>query len=79
MDISEFFRVSKSLLLIILLFNIANFITFSPDIIGIEKYFANNPRLLVAVIALQIIVTLILVGYYSKKQAGIVKILAPNN
>ena len=64
-----YFKGSKSLLLVILLFNIANFTTFSPDVIGLEKYFANNQVLLVSVIALQIIVTLILVGYYSKKHA----------
>ena len=63
-----YFKGSKSLLLIILLFNIANFTTFSPDIIGPEKYFANNPILLVAFIAFQIVVTLILVGYLSKNR-----------
>ena len=71
-----YFRGSKPLLFIILLFNIANFTTFSPDIIGLEKYFANNPTLLVAVIALQIVVTLILVGYYSKSHALRTKKLA---
>ena len=50
-----YFKGSKSLLLIILLFNLANFTTFSPNIIGLEKYFANNPLLLVSIIALQII------------------------
>ena len=74
-----YFKGSKPLLLIILLFNIANFTTFSPDIIGLEKYFANNPIFLVSVIALQIIVTLTLVGFYSKNSPFRVKELAVNN
>ena len=73
-----YFKGSKSLLLIILLFNLANFTTFSPNFIGLEKYFANNPVLLVTIIALQIIVTLILVGYYSEKSSFRVKKLAIN-
>ena len=55
-----YFKGSKPLLLIILLFNIANFTTFSPDIIGLEQYFANNPLLLVSVIGFQIILTLVI-------------------
>lgn len=74
-----YFKGSKPLLVIILLFNFANFTTFSPDIIGLEKYFAGNPVLLVSVIALQIIITLILVGLYSKKSAYRVKELAVNS
>jgi hypothetical protein len=74
-----YFKGSKPLLLIILLFNIANFTTFSPDIIGVEKYFTNNPVLLVSVIGLQIILTLVLVGYYSKKTRYSVEELAVNN
>ncbi len=62
-----YYKGSKTLLIIILGFNIANFTTFSPDVIGLEKYFADNPLLLVAVIAMQIIITLGLVGYFSKK------------
>lgn len=61
-----YFKGSKSLLAVILIFNIANFTTFSPDVIGLEKYFADNPMLLVSVIAVQIIITLALVGYFSK-------------
>ena len=74
-----YFKGSKPLLLIILLFNIANFTTFSPDIIGLEQYFANNPLLLVSVIGFQIILTLVLVGYYSRKSPFIAKELAVNN
>lgn len=74
-----YFKGSKPLLLIIVLFNVANFTTFSPDILGIEKYFANNPVLLVSVIGLQIIITLVLVGYYSKKSRYSVEKLAVNN
>lgn len=62
-----YFKGSRSLFLVVLLFNIANFTTFSPDIISLEKYFAGNPVLLVSIIALQIILTLTLVGHYSKK------------
>jgi hypothetical protein len=61
-----YFKGNKSLLTIIVLFNLANLTVFSPDIIGLEKYFANNVTLLVSVIAVQIITTLFLVGYFSK-------------
>jgi hypothetical protein len=74
-----YFKGSKALLLIIVIFNIANFTIFSPDIIGLEKYFANNSVLLVSVIALQILLTLTLVGYYTKKSKLITKELLVDN
>jgi membrane-bound metal-dependent hydrolase YbcI (DUF457 family) len=74
-----YFKGNKSLLIIILLFNAANFTVFSPDIIGLEKYFANNEMLLVSVIAVQIIVTLILVGhFYKSKSFSFIKIFSFN-
>jgi len=63
-----YYKGSKSLLYIIVLFNLSNFTLFSPDIIGIEKYFSNKPILIVSVIAIQIFITLLLVGYFSKKR-----------
>lgn len=58
---------SKMLLTVIILFNLLNFTTFSPDIVGLEKYFANAPMLLVSVILGQIIITSFFVWYSSKK------------
>lgn len=58
---------SKKLLSIIIIFNLFNFTTFSPDVIGLEKYFANQTMLLTSVIFGQIIVTSILVWYFSMR------------
>ncbi len=70
-----YYRGSKGLLIIIVLFNLFNFTTFSPDIVGLEKYFANAPTLLVSVILGQILITSFFVWYYSKKpNLGIQKV-----
>lgn len=61
-----YFRGSTKLLLIIVGFNLANFTIFSPDIVGLESIFANRPILLVTVILIQIILTLYLVGRFSR-------------
>lgn len=63
-----YYKGNKGLLLVIVLFNLANFTVFSPDVIGLEKYFADNVLLLTVVIAFQILVTLLLVGYFYKPQ-----------
>ncbi|MCF8242714.1 MAG: metal-dependent hydrolase [Melioribacteraceae bacterium] len=70
-----YFGGSKSLLTIIVLFNLANFTTFSPDIVGLEKYFAGEPILLTSVIAIQILVTLLLVGFLSEERLNKVKFI----
>ena len=64
-----YYKGNKSLLTIVVLFNLANFTVFSPDIIGLEKYFANNEMLLVSVIAAQILITLLLVGQFYKSES----------
>ena len=63
-----YFKGSKGLLFIIVIFNLSNFTLFSPDIIGLEAVFAGRPTLLVTVILFQIIITLMLVGYFSKSR-----------
>ena len=61
-----YYEGSKMLLTVIVVFNLFNFTTFSPHIIGLEKYFANQPMLLTSVIFGQIIITSIFVWYFSK-------------
>jgi len=60
---------SKKLLAVIVIFNLLNFTTFSPDAIGLEKYFANQPMLLTSVIFAQIIITSAFVWYYSERDS----------
>src|SRR3972149_461657 len=64
-----YYKGSKPLLIAIIVFNLSNFTTFSPDIIGLEKYFANQPMLLTSVIFAQIIITSFFVWYYGKIKA----------
>jgi LexA-binding, inner membrane-associated putative hydrolase len=54
-----------ALFAIIVVFNLANISMFSSAIKGIEKYMANRPLLITAVILTQIIATLTLVGIFS--------------
>jgi membrane-bound metal-dependent hydrolase YbcI (DUF457 family) len=68
-----YFNGNKGLLTVIIFFNIANFTVFSPDVVGLEKYFANNSVLLTSVIAIQIFITLILVGYFYKEESFYIK------
>jgi len=56
---------SWALLTVIVIFNVANVSMFFPAVPGIEKYMANRPRLIAAVILAQILVTLTLVGIFS--------------
>jgi membrane-bound metal-dependent hydrolase YbcI (DUF457 family) len=53
------------LLLVIVVFNLANISMFSRAISGLEKKMANRPRLIAGVIFIQIVVTLFLVGLFS--------------
>jgi hypothetical protein len=62
-----YYKGSKLLLTIIIIFNLLNFTTFSPHIVGLEKYFANQPMLLTSVILIQILTTTFFIWYYSKK------------
>ncbi len=59
-----YYKGNKGLLIVIVLFNLANFTVFSPDVVGLEKFFAGNTLLLTIVIAFQILITLLLVGYF---------------
>lgn len=59
------YRGSWVLLIIIVVFNLANISMFSSDVTGIEKYMANRPFLITVVILAQIVVTLTLVGIFS--------------
>jgi hypothetical protein len=54
-----------ALLVIIVVFNLANISMFTTAISGIEKYMANRPLLITSVIFAQILVTLTLVGIFS--------------
>lgn len=64
------YKGSKGLLVVIVLFNLANLSMFFTAISGLEAVMANRPILLTTVILVQIVVTLVLVGVYSKKQKG---------
>ena len=59
------YKGGKMLLVIIVVFNLANLSLLSPGVPGPETLLANRPIVVVLVIAAQIVVTLFLVGYYS--------------
>jgi membrane-bound metal-dependent hydrolase YbcI (DUF457 family) len=59
------YRGSWALLIIIVVFNLANISMFSTAITGIEKYMAHRPFLITTIILTQILVTLTLVGIFS--------------
>ena len=59
------YRGGWILLAVIVVFNLANISMFSRRISGLEKMMANRPKLIAAVILIQIVVTLTLVGLFS--------------
>ena len=59
------YKGSAALLAMIIAFNLANISMFVRSLPGIERRFANRPRLLASVILIQIVVTLVLVGALS--------------
>jgi hypothetical protein len=59
------FGGGKSLLAVIVVFNVANLSLLSPGIPGPESLLAGQPTAIVLVILAQILVTLVLVGYYA--------------
>lgn len=61
------YRGGRALLIVILAFNVANLSLLSPAVPGPEGLLANRPTLLVGVILLQIVITLLLVGWYSQR------------
>lgn len=63
------FQGSKALLATILAFNLANITFFSVALKGPEVLMANHPMWIVSAVAVQIVVTLILVGLLAKQRA----------
>lgn len=63
----RFYQGSKLLLIVIVVFNLANFSFFSTAFIGPEALLANQPLLLTSIVFFQIIVTLVLVGVLSRE------------
>ena len=57
-----------SLLAVIIAFNLANFTFFSTAIVGPEALLANRPLLLTNIVLVQIILTLVLVGRFSRRE-----------
>lgn len=62
------FRGGRALLAVIVFFNLANLSMFSAAIPGPEQFLANRPGLLTTVILLQIVVTLVLIGYFASRE-----------
>lgn len=65
-----YYKGSRTLFWIIFLFNLANFSMFLPQVKGLEFYMANKPILITLVIFVQIVVTLVLVGWASKTKGS---------
>lgn len=65
------FRGNKMLLATILVFNLANISFFSDAITGPEVFMANHPLWIVSAVAVQIVVTLVLVGLLARFRARI--------
>jgi len=63
------YRGSRSLLAMIILGNLANITLFSAAIPGPEQYLAGRPLMLVTLIAVQIVVTLVLVDVLARRRA----------
>lgn len=62
------FRGSGALLATIMFFNLANATMFIPQLVGIEGALAGKPSLVVALVAVQIVITLILVGWLASRR-----------
>ena len=67
------YRGSRSLLLAIIGFNVANLSMFFPQLVGIEAMLAGRPTTLTLVILAQILVTLVMVGWLSRSPKPIHK------
>jgi hypothetical protein len=63
-----YYKGSRQLLWIIIVFNIFNVSMFFPAVTGPEYYMANKPMLITIVILVQIILTLCLVGWAVSKE-----------
>ena len=64
------YRGSRSLLAMIILGNLANITLFSAAIPGPEQYLAGHPLMLVTLIAVQIVVTLVLINVLATRRAS---------
>jgi len=64
------YRGSRWLLLAIFTFNLANLSLFLPQVVGIEAQLAGRATLLTFVILAQIVVTLAVVGWLSRRQTA---------
>ncbi len=62
------FRGSRGLLAVIVVFNLAYVTMFVPELAGIEGLLAGRPGWIVALVAVQIAVTLALVGWLTSRQ-----------
>ncbi len=62
-----YYKGSRALFWIIIVFNVFNISMFSPMLTGPEYYMANKPMLITIVIFAQIIITLSLVGWTASK------------
>jgi hypothetical protein len=62
------YRGGRGLLAVIVLGNLANLSLFSAGIPGPEQYLAGRPLLIVTFILLQIVVTLVLVGAFARRE-----------
>lgn len=61
------YKGSTSLLITIVVFNLANFTFFSTEFVGLESLLANQPLLLTTTVFVQIVLTLIMVGCQSRR------------
>lgn len=67
------FRGGKALLATILVFNLANISFFSASLKGPEALMANHPLWIVSAVAIQIVVTLVLVGLLANPRARVLE------
>jgi hypothetical protein len=63
-----YYRGSRTLLAVIVLFNLANVSFFVRGIVGPEAMLAHRPLLVVTAVFLQIVVTLVLVGVFARRR-----------
>jgi hypothetical protein len=65
------YKGARALLIVILLFSLANLTFFSAAVPGPEELLAGHSLVIVTVVAVQITVTLTLVGIFSRRRSGL--------
>ena len=65
------FGGSRGLLAVIVVFTLANLTLFVPDLVGVEGQLAGRPLGIVGLVAVQIVVTLVLVGWLARRQLAV--------